>query len=258
MPELPDLQVFSRNLNKLLAGKTLEKVTVHQLKKLNVGESTLKERLEGRKLESIYREGKELRFKFDNDHILGMHLMLNGKLFMFKGNNQEKNSILELLFKDGEGIVLTDFRGLATPTLDPQERDAPDALSDELNASYLKERLKGTKTTVKNLLLDQNVIRGIGNAYADEILWKARISPFSVCNKIPDEKIADLADAIKSELKDAEKQILKAHPDIIHGEVRDFLKIHNSHLKKSPDGEVIQVKELNSRKTYFTEEQELY
>ncbi len=98
----------------------------------------------------------------------------------------------------------------------------------EMNTSFLKETLSAKKTVIKTILLDQHIIRGIGNAYADEILWEAGISPFSVANKIPADKIKDLAAAIKKVLKDGEHQIKKEKPDIISGEVRDFLKIHNS------------------------------
>ena len=74
------------------------------------------------------------------------------------------------------------------------------------------------RTNIKTFLLDQKNIRGIGNAYADEILWEAGISPLSVCNKIPDKKIKEMAKAISFVLEDAEKQIRKAQPDIISGE----------------------------------------
>jgi formamidopyrimidine-DNA glycosylase len=106
--------------------------------------------------------------------------------------------------------------------------------------------------------MDQNKIRGIGNAYADEILWDANISPFSVCNKIPTKKVAALLQSIKRVLRQAEKQILKSHPDLISGEVRDFLVIHNAKKKESPSGSPILVKKVGARKTYYTEEQHLY
>ena len=104
--------------------------------------------------------------------------------------------------------------------------------------------------------MDQHIIRGIGNAYADEILWAARISPLSASSKIPADKIKKLLSSIKSVLKNAEKQILKAEPDKISGELRDFLKVHNSKKKKSPTGGEILIITLNSRKTYYTDEQE--
>jgi formamidopyrimidine-DNA glycosylase len=106
--------------------------------------------------------------------------------------------------------------------------------------------------------MDQNMVRGIGNAYADEILWKAGIAPASVCNKIPDEKVKTLAKTIKQVLKDAKKQIVKINPNIISGEERSFLKIHNADKEKSPTGGKIISTKLNSRITYYTKEQKMY
>ena len=258
MPELPDLEVFSRNLNKRLAKKKLKEVTVVNKSKLKVPATQLKKNLEGAKLEKVYREGKELHFAFDNDAVLGLHLMLHGKLNLFEEKNDQKNTVIELLFDDDSGLALSDYQGAATPTLNPEPKTAPDALSKEVDEDFLKEQLSKKRTNIKNFLLDQKNIRGIGNAYADEILWEAGISPFSICNKIPGDKIKTLAKEIKSVLQDAEKQIIKKDPDIISGEVRDFLKVHNSKRKESPTGGKIHNTMLNSRITYYTDEQELY
>jgi formamidopyrimidine-DNA glycosylase len=122
----------------------------------------------------------------------------------------------------------------------------------------LKEKVGKSKAAIKSWLLDQKQIRGIGNAYADEILWQAGISPFSISNKIPDSHIKSLDKAIKSVLRNAEKMILKTNPDIISGELRDFLDIHNSKKLRSPTGGKILVKTVGARKTYYTNEQELF
>lgn len=257
MPELPDLQVFSSNLHKKLGGKNLKKLTVVNNKKLKTPAAKLKKSLENQSLKKVERAGKELHFIFENGSVLGLHLMLHGQLFLFEKTNDHKHTIIELLFDDDTGLALTDYQGQATPTLDPEERDAPDALSAKVNYSFLKEALQ-KKAVIKNVLLDQHVIRGIGNAYADEILWKAGISPFSIANKIPAAKIKQLAKAIKAVLKNAEKQIRTSNPDIISGEVRDFLDIHNAKKKESPTGSAILHKIVASRKTYYTREQELF
>ena len=258
MPELPDLQVFSRNIDKKIAAKKIRKVNVPVSSKLKVSVRTLREELEGQVVKKVYREGKELHVAFKNGTVLGLHLMLHGDLHFFSGRNENKNTIIEILFDDDSGIALTDWQKMATPTLNPEPREAPDALSKEVNAQFLKSILRKTRTSVKNVLLDQHIIRGIGNAYADEILWDAGISPFSVSNKIPDNKIKALAKSIKKVLVNAEKQILKSHPDIIKGEIRDFLLIHHSKKKESPTGATIYTKAVGSRKTYYTDEQELY
>jgi formamidopyrimidine-DNA glycosylase len=258
MPELPDLNVFARNLDKKLAGKKVKKVEVENKSKLKILVSELKKEIEGSKLKKVYREGKELHFEFSNGNILGLHLMLHGNLNFFEGKNEKKNTIIELHFDDSSGLALTDYQGAANATINPVVKDSPDALSAEVNDKFLQEKLSKKRTNIKTFLLDQNSIRGIGNAYADEILWEARIHPESVCNKIPGDKIKALAKAIKSVLKDAEKQILKINPDIISGEERSFLKIHNSKKKESPSGNKIQNKTVNSRITYFTDEQEKF
>jgi formamidopyrimidine-DNA glycosylase len=258
MPELPDLQVFSRNLTKMLKGKTVNAVTVPNSKKLNVPVKSLQKSIEGQELKKIERVGKELHLTFGNGEVLGLHLMLRGQLHTFEKKNPHKHTIIALLFDDDTGLAMTDGFGQATPTLNPEENEAIDALSEEMNATFLKEQLSGTKAAVKNLLLDQHIIRGIGNAYADEILWEAGISPFSASNKIPATKVKVLAKAIKDVLHKAEKQILKSHPDIISGEVRDFMAIHNPKKTHSPGGGTIRHKAVGGRKTYYTDEQELF
>ncbi|MGZ8538289.1 MAG: DNA-formamidopyrimidine glycosylase family protein, partial [Flavisolibacter sp.] len=258
MPELPDLQVFSKNLNSELAGKKLVKLTVVEDRKLKTSKAKLKKALEGSVLKKVFREGKELHFEFSNGKILGLHLMLRGNLNLFKKKNVEKHAIIELLFEDGAGLALSDYQRSAVVTLNPVIKSSPDALSKDVSYKFLKERFSKKRTKIKSFLLDQDIIRGIGNAYADEILWKAGISPFSICNKIPDDKIKKLATTIKSILTNAQKQILKKDPKIISGEVRDFLDIHNSKKVKSPTGSKILNSMMNSRITYFTKEQKLY
>ena len=258
MPELPDLQAFSRTLSKKLVGKKIVKTHAIHTRKLNVSGPELQRALAGATLTSVYREGKELYFSFDNGHTLSLHMMLKGKLNLFSQHNEEKFAILELTFSDGTGMALADYQRQATATLDPQPNDVPDALSSNAGYEFLKEKLAGSKTSVKKLLTNQKIIRGIGNAYADEILWHARISPLSVCNKIPDVAIRRLAKSIKSVLIKAEKTILKTHPDIVGGENRDFLAIHNPERTHSPTGSKIRIDVSGPRKTYYTDEQEIF
>jgi formamidopyrimidine-DNA glycosylase len=254
MPELPDLQVFSRNLSKMLKGKKVSKVNIPVTSKLNVPPAKLKKAIEGSTLKNVYREGKEMHIEFSNKNVLGLHLMLHGNMHVGKVNDDARFKILELVFKDNTTLALTDWQKAATPTLNPVSKDAPDALSKTITAKFLKEALD-RKTTVKNILLDQKAIRGIGNAYADEILWDARIHPFSIGNKIPDEAIKQLAKSIKQILTKAEKQILKADPKRIAGELRDFMSVHNSKKKETPTGAAIKSSTVGGRKTYFTDEQ---
>lgn len=256
MPELPDLQVFAKNLNSTFQGKKLLKIKVINSKKIKDKQSELSQNLEGNTVGSIYRTGKELRFQFANGAVLGMHLMLHGNLYFFEKQNENKFTIVELYFEN-KGMALTDYQALATVALQPEEKKGIDALSEDLNHNYLKSALQ-SKAKIKNLITNQDVIRGIGNAYADEILWEARISPFSISSAISENKIIALEKAIKTVLKNAEQQILKKSPDIITGEIRDFLKIHTKSKDVSPTGGLIKVDKSGGRITYYTDEQELF
>ncbi|SHM90948.1 formamidopyrimidine-DNA glycosylase [Chitinophaga jiangningensis] len=257
MPELPDLEVFQQNLSAALQNKKLQEIEVPVTKHLKVKVAVLKKALEGQKLEKIARHGKELFFYFGKNHVLAMHMMLHGKLYLLKKNEEQKFTIATLRFTGGISLALTDFQRAAHLTLDPPEKEAPDALSKEFNDKYLQEQLAKKKTTIKKYLTDQKNVLGIGNAYADEILYTAKISPFSVGKAIPPKMLKDLVTATRKVLKDAIKKINKTHPGITNGEVRDFMQVHVPKKEKSPGGYPIQHVDKGGR-TYFTEEQELY
>lgn len=202
MPELPDLQVFSKNLHRELAGKKLQKMVVNGQSKLNVPANKLKQLFEKQQLKSVYREGKELRMLFSNKNILGLHMMLHGKLHWYE-DEMPKHTLLAMEFDKGKKLALTDFQKKARATVNPEASDAPDALAPDASLSF----------------------------------WKK---------------------ALKKVLRNAEKQVAKAAPGIIGGEIRDFLLIHNAKKKKSPTGATIKMSTTGGRKTYYTDEQELF
>jgi len=209
MPEIPDIEVFSRNLKKLLAGKQVIKVKVVNGQKLKDTAKELSQALEGQKILDVFRSGKELRIQFSKKVLLGIHLMLTGDLHFFEEANERKSTIVELQFKDGTGLALTDRMKNASVKLNPVDKQGIDAL--DLNYKTLKE-IMSRKAAIKNVLLDQDIIRGIGNSYSDEILWRSRISPFSKANAIPDEKIKELVSTIKKNLKKPLKRFTKTIP----------------------------------------------
>jgi formamidopyrimidine-DNA glycosylase len=257
MPELPDIEVFARNLKKIYGSKKLIRIKVINNKNIKDTPQALSKALNRQKLIDVYRSGKELRFEFSNGEILGIHLMLTGDLIPFEGTNERKSTKVELYFEDGNQLVLTDPFKNAYVKLNPEDKAGMDALDPKLNYSYLKKALN-RKAAIKNVLLDQEVIRGIGNGYSDEILWRCRISPFSRANAIPDDKIRELAKTIKKVLKEATAKIFKSHPGLIHGEVRDFMEIHTKKKDKSPTGATIKTATRGMLKTYYTDEQIIY
>ncbi|MFI5452935.1 DNA-formamidopyrimidine glycosylase family protein [Pedobacter sp. UC225_61] len=257
MAELPDLEVFAEILSRRFKGKTLKLLEVKEAKKLKITIKEFKSTLEGEKLTSVSRYGKTLHFHFGDDHVLQIHLMLRGELLLLnKENTSPKFAIMVFHFSGGEGFAVVDILKQATPTLNPKPADAPDAL--EMQLDYFTTIFSKSKKKVKEVMMDQHKMRGIGNSYADEILWHARISPFSLSNAIPEKHIKKLFNSVSTVLKKAIEEIRKENGDELRGELRDFMKVHGADIKKSPTGVVIKSEKINGRSSYYTDEQEVF
>ena len=257
MPELPDLIVFAENLMVSLKGKKVQSVDYHKDKRLNVSHTELRNALCNTSVVSVKQSGKEIEFLFSNKTTLFVHLMLSGRFSMVKDPDSVKFKVLTMIFDDGASLVVSDPKNLVTVNLNPAPSMVPDAL--EVDGVYLRKKMsERPRTLAKAFLIDQSIVRGIGNAYADEILWQAKISPKSAVGKIPDYVIEELLASIKSVLTEAVEEIKKISPKIISGEVRDFLRIHHPDRSESPTGHRIIKQQVASKTTYFTAEQVLY
>jgi formamidopyrimidine-DNA glycosylase len=166
--------------------------------------------------------------------------------------------ILTVDFDRGDTLAVVDPKAMVMVEVNPDlGRRPPDALdvTPELLQKLCREK---PKVLVKALLIDPKLIGGIGNAYSDEILWHARISPRSLAGKLPPEAIARLAEATVSVLKSATEHLRKHYPGLLSGEIRDFLAVHNRLAKMSPTGHPIIIEQIASKRTYYTEEQVEY
>lgn len=254
MPELPDLAVMAKHLSAKLVNHTVEGITLHVDRKANATEGELNDALAHHKVKSIYREGKELRLEV-GDSLLGLHLMLHGEIRLVGKGEEVKFPVLQLDFPT-QSLFLTDWQKSATPTLNPEPSEVPDAL--DFDSNYLKGVLAKKKSDAKTVLLDQKIIRGIGNTYADEIFYHAGISPLSIANAIPAKEVDKLIHSIQTVLTNEIENISTKDPERITGENKDFLKIHLPKTKSTPKGEEILIDKKGSRKTYYTANQTLY
>jgi len=260
MPELPDLHVFAENLKKRILNKSISSVTVYNTRKIATPDYYRK-KMVGTSICDIIRDGKELFFMLANDNCFSVHLMLSGQFFI--GNQDEaekiKSKILGLEFAASRIFVVSDIQNLCRVSWNPKHSGTPDAMSEKFTLEYFSNGIKRNEwRNIKALLIDQSFVRGIGNAYVDEILWKADISPESVSGKIPEEKVKELYEAIPLVLNDAIQNIQRLSPDIISGEERSFLQVHNRNKKITDEGDKITVKTIASKTTYFTEKQKLF
>ena len=259
MPELPDLEVFKDNVFSRLSSKRLVGIEVFNIKKVLAPQKILADDLIGRDLLCIDRIGKELFFDF-GDRYITAHLMLNGEMSIVDEDEVDaiKFKIFSMCFEQ-ETIVFSDRGSLCTIKYMPLPGNTPDAFSNAFIWEYFLGAARGkSRVNVKAFLIDQSVVKGIGNAYADEILWDARVSPYSVVGKIPEEKLKAIYLAINSVLKDAVVSIKRISPDIISGEERSFLKVHNRNIKETATGYPIIIEKIASKTTYYTKEQVAY
>jgi len=261
MPELPDLEVFKDNIFGKLTAKRLVEPRVFNAQKVNVPQSILLEGLKDKDLLSIGRVGKELVFNFSSEKIVTVHLMLNGKIDIVPSGK----SIEDIKFKifsfafENETIVFSDFGGLCTVRYMPPTNNVPDAFGDRFTQSYFFQiARKKPRVNIKAFLTDQSVVKGIGNAYVDEILWDARVSPLSVVGKIPDDVLETLYRSIGTVLRNAVGEIKRIAPDIFSGEERSFLKVHNKKLIKTETGALVKSERIAAKITYYTDEQVAY
>ena len=260
MPELPDLEVFKTNIYGRLTSKQLVGLAVFNPQKVRAPRGVSPEDFAGRELARVGRFGKELFFDFGGHKIIAAHLMLNGEISIVpeEAAGAIRFKIFALRF-ERETIVFSDRGGLCTIRYMPPAERTPDAFGAPFTLDYFLQAARAHPlSNIKAFLIDQKIVKGIGNAYADEILWAARVSPRSFVGKIPEDKLAELYRAIGTVLRDAIDSIKRISPDIISGEVRSFLKVHNKLLKKTETGYPIAVERIASKITYYTEEQIAY
>jgi formamidopyrimidine-DNA glycosylase len=261
MPELPDLHVFAKNLRKHILSKPIQDVGLHNMLRINELEANVKQALIDSYIADIKRIGKELFFYLDSGYVFSVHLMLNGKFSI--AHKEEipkiKYKIMSLTFEDGSALTVSDYKGMCKITFRPQITNVPDAFSDGFTREYLLGVAgKNKRMNIKAFLINQKIIKGIGNAYADEILYHANLSPESITGKIPEERLIQLHGAVIRVLQEAIENIERISPDIINGEERSFLKVHNPKLNVTAGGEKIIVRTIASKITYYTRKQEVF
>ena len=261
MPELPDLKIYSENIKKLLINKKVSDVKIYRAQNVDADSKTVEAGIKDAAVSDVYADGKELFISFEGGNLLGMHLMLNGKCFFVKSSEEDSvtSKVFGIFFDDGNCLQVTDFQNYCKISYNPEKSGVPDALSSDFTMGYFLQKAEQFKRKkVKAFLLDQKILRGIGNAYADEILWKAKISPKSITGKIPKSSLEMLFISIKSVMLWAIAQIKKINPDMINGEERKFMCVHNPRLKFTKDRERIHIEVISSKKTYYTDSQVHY
>ena len=201
VPELPEVEAWVRELDPLVSRSPIEKAGPAHIATLKTAVPPLSE-LDGRRFEGARRRGKNLLFPIeDADLVLRVHLMSAGRLrYLSTGEKKPKTPMFRLRFTGGDELILTEGgkkkrAGVWLVTQDQLDDDlghlGPDALG--LDAAALGEILKRDRRQLHPLLRDQRAIAGIGRAHSNEILLRARLSPFKASTELSDEEIERLA-----------------------------------------------------------------
>ena len=207
MPEYPDIVIYIESLRRFIQGQTLERVQIAHPFLLRTADPPIKT-LEGKVLLSFERMGKRIVFIFDGDDFLVLHLMISGRLKWYPPERKvpAKGWLAALTFANGT-LLITESSTQKRASLHlVHGRDALAAFERgglEVMGTTTKEfraALQAENHTLKRALTDQRLFSGIGNAYSDEILHRARLSPFLLTKNLTDEQIARLAEATKAVL----------------------------------------------------------
>ncbi|MEO6760945.1 MAG: bifunctional DNA-formamidopyrimidine glycosylase/DNA-(apurinic or apyrimidinic site) lyase [Candidatus Saccharimonadales bacterium] len=221
MPELPEVETIRTGLNRLLPGRTFKTVTHNNPKSFPNAETDVAGFLIGASVAVVRRRAKVLIINLSSEYSLLIHLKMTGQL-VFVGNERfggghpndslaaalpDKSTRVEFTFTDGSKLFFNDQRKFGwvrlmptveIPNIDFMRKVGPEPLEDGFTAAILFDRLQRRKnTTIKAAILDQTVLAGIGNIYADESLWGAQIHPATLVRDLLRPKIAKLFKEIR-------------------------------------------------------------
>ncbi len=192
MPELPEVETVARDLRPLITGSTIVDATTLWARTLRATTpEAFASGVAGRRIEGVSRRGKQIVVTLDGDAFLTIHLKMTGQLFVVpQGGRSDPYVRLVLELADGREIRFRDIRkfgrvGLYRATEeDPFANTGPEPLADSFTLAAFRRRIRGRKGRLKPLLLDQSFIAGVGNIYADEALWAARLHPLRTAKTI--------------------------------------------------------------------------
>ncbi len=266
MPEYPEVSTVRHVLNTKIVGKQIAGVDVMFDKILkNINAVDFVEKLNGQYILSIINLGKYLILSL-TDYDLVIHLRMEGKLFYYeKDYNFKKHDHIVITMTDGSSLVYNDVRKFGTFDLYNKGeynkakqivKLGKEPLDQTLDIKYLKSHLMNNKK-IKQNLLDQTIINGLGNIYVDEILYASKIHPETTSKNLTDKNIANIIKNMRRIIKEAVKEggtTIKsfAASDQIKGNFQKYLKVYQKNgTKCSECKETIQKIKVGGRGTHF-------
>lgn len=276
MPELPEVETISNGLDRFLNGKSFSNIKILDKKIFQFNPKQIL----NKKINHIYRRTKLIIFDLVGDNDLIVHLKMTGQFIyidkdkMLAGGHQSSELCMKVphkhtrvIFnvKNGGKLYYNDLRRFGWMRLmdkDELQKNlikefGPEPFSKEFNLKYFSDILSSAKkSNIKKILMDQKKISGIGNMYADEALYWAKIDPRRIAVKISKKEAEKLLQAIKMVLKKGIKYQGASIKDYLtcegkRGKAQDYFNVYNKQGQKCKCGGVVKKIKLNGRGTHF-------
>lgn len=267
MPELPEVETVVRGLRSKVVGRIIKKVNIYYENIIEYPDvCSFQEKIKNQKINEINRYGKWIIFVLDNYYLLS-HLRMEGKYFLKpKGSTLEKHEHVSFVLDNDMELRYMDVRKFGKMQLIEKEninKIGPflemglEPWDKKLNTLYLKEKFLRKKLPIKSCLLDQRIIVGIGNIYADEILFLSKINPLKEANSLSLEELERIIDNTKLVLEKAIEKggtTIRSYTSLngIHGLFQQELYVHSKEGQKCLicGSDILKIK-LGGRGTYY-------
>jgi formamidopyrimidine-DNA glycosylase len=211
MPELPEVETVRARLERVLRGRRFERVEIRDARLVRPFDpADVERRLEGERVASVTRRGKYLVFRFESGSVLLIHLRMTGSVRYAPDGTLEPDPYRRAVVRldDGSDVAYRDVRRFGTWLLLDRAEIEPylaarlgsEPLGPSFTAKSLERRLTGRRAPLKAALLDQRAVAGLGNIYADEALWRARIHPLRPAGELQAGEIRRLHRGIRAAL----------------------------------------------------------
>lgn len=267
MPELPEVETVRRGLLDKVLNRVIKGVRVNYSGIIEYPSVSLfKKEIVGQRINDISRYGKWLIFVLDDFYLLS-HLRMEGKYFIKNSKDvdlKHEHIIFEL--DDKTELRYMDVRKFGKMHLIPKDKIKEigplrelglEPWAENLTLEYLRDKFSKKRLPIKSVLLDQSIIVGIGNIYADEILFLAKINPYTRAMDLNDNSIKDIIKYTRIVLEDAIKAggtTIRSYSSVngIHGMFQQNLNVHSRSGEACPvcGSEIIKVK-IGGRGTYY-------